>query len=319
MEPSIQSLGFSRFGVATYFKAPRVRPDGDWSADVAFLGVPFDQGTGFRPGTRFGPKSMRDMSMRYSLITADPPGVFDIRRDRQIAQCRIVDCGDVDILPLVWRDNFDRMTHAVTRVLDHGAVPFVVGGDHAVTFPIFRAYEGRGPITIVHFDAHLDYRYGVPGKDDPNSGLRYGHGNVLRRVRELDCVEHLVSIGIRSLRHIPRFVRDFLDHGNTMICPWQIMENGVDHFQDQLPRGKDVYITFDIDGMDAALVPGTGTPEVGGLTYEQARRFLELVATQNRVVGFDMVEVNPLYDPMESTALLATQLIVETLGFMYPG
>ena len=316
----LQSLGFSRFGVSTYFKAPRVSPDGDWSVDAAFLGIPFDQGAGFRSGTRFGPKAMRDMSMRFSLLTADPPGVLDMRRDRFVAQCRLADCGDVDVLPLVWSETFDRSTAAVAAILDHGAVPFVIGGDHSVTFSIVRAYDGRldGPLTVVHVGAHLDYRDGVSGEDgDP--GHRYGHGNVLRRVRELDWVEHLVSIGIRSLRHQPAPVADFRRHGNTMIFAWDVHAKGVDHFGDLLPSGKDVYFTFDIDGMDASLAPGTGTPEVGGLTYEEARRCLEVVCTRNRVVGFDMVEVNPLYDPMETTALLANQLIVETLGFLFPG
>lgn len=313
----LQSLGLSRFGVATYFKAPRAEPDGEWTADAAFLGVPFDLGTGYRSGTRFGPKALRDMSMRFSLLTSEPPGLLDLRSNARVACCRLVDCGDTDILPLVWQDNFARMTSAVAAILAHGAIPFVMGGDHAITLPLIRAFAERGPITLVHFDAHLDYREGV-GDPAPESGLRFGHGSVIRRVAELDFIEQVVSIGIRSLRHHRESVERHRADGNDMICAWDVHAHGVDPFADRLPNGRDVYVTFDIDSMDASLVAGTGTPEVGGLTYGQARRFLEIVCARNRVVGFDLVEVNPLFDPWETTSLLGVQLIAETLGFVFP-
>ena len=160
------------------------------------------------------------------------------------------------------------MTEAVRAIRAKKALPFTMGGDHSVTFPILRAFEGSRPITVVQFDAHMDYR-------DEAMGVRYGHGNVLRWVRELDWVEKVVAIGIRSLRTRQEDYEASRRDGNTVIPAWDVHAHGVDHFAADLPEGRDVYVTFDIDGMDASVAPGTGTPEVGGLSYEQARRFLE--------------------------------------------
>lgn len=313
MMADYKSLGLSCFGPATFAKAPLVALDRDWSADVGILGVPFDQGAGFRSGTRWGPRAIRDMSVRFSSIAAEGrPGYWDLRTGKDKAICSLADCGDVDIVPLLWEQNFDMVTEAVKAVRSHGALPFVMGGDHSITFPVVRAFEGAAPMTVVHFDAHIDYR-------DEAMGVRYGHGNVLRRVRELPWVEQVVSIGIRSIRTRQEDYEAGQDDGNLVIPAWDIHAHGADRFQGMLPEGRDVYITFDIDGMDAAIAPGTGTPEVGGLTYEQARRFLEIVCGRNRIVGFDMVEMNPSLDPSQITALLCAQIMVETMGFLFPG
>lgn len=307
-----KALGISPFGPATFAKSALTTPDADWSADVAFLGIPFDQGAGFRSGTRWGPKAIRDMSVRFSSLSAPGrPGYWDLRAGHDKAVCSLVDCGDVEVVPLLWEQNFNAMTEAVRAIRGKKALPFSMGGDHSVTFPILRAFEGAKPITVVQFDAHMDYR-------DEVAGVRYGHGNVLRRVRELDWVEKVVAIGIRSLRTRREDYEASRRDGNTVIPAWDVHAHGVDRFAADLPEGRDVYVTFDIDGMDASIAPGTGTPEVGGLTYEQARRFLELVCTRNRLVGFDLVEVNPSFDPTQITALLSAQIMIEAMGFVFP-
>jgi agmatinase len=221
-----------------------------------------------------------------------------------------VDCGDVEIVPLLWEQDFALITAAVESILRRGALPLVAGGDHAVSFPILRAYTGRGPITVVHFDAHLDYR-------DEAMGVRFGHGNVLRRVRELAHVKQVVSLGIRSLRTRREDHEAHRAHGNNLIPAWDIHANPMERIAERLPEGQDVYVTFDIDAMDPGVAPGTGTPEVGGLSFEQARTLLDRVCTRNRVVGFDLVEVNPSLDPAGITALLAVQILVEAVGFLY--
>ncbi|MFO0996703.1 MAG: agmatinase [Alphaproteobacteria bacterium] len=307
-----QKQGMSIFGVPSFVKAPVVQPDGDWRADIAALGVPFDLGTSYRSGTRFGPKAIRDWSTRFSILSTDTPGYWDIRSGTRRGGCRIVDCGDVDIVPLLWEENFERITRAVEHILARGARPVVLGGDHAITLPVLRAYKDRGPITVFQLDAHADYR-------DDSGGVRFGHGNVLRRVCELDHVEKAVCIGVRSLRQQQGDLADHKAHGNTLICAWDVHKHGVEHYRSALPSGKNVYVTFDIDAMDASIAPGTGTPEVGGLTYEQARRLLEMVCENNTIVGLDLVEVNPLFDPTNITALLANHLLIETLGFLFPG
>ena len=310
---SYKQLGLSPFGPATFAKTELVDVDGDWAADIAVLGVPFDLGVNFRTGTRWGSKAIRDFSVRFSSLAGEESsGYWDARSGvHRATNCRIVDCGDVDIVQLMWEDNFKRITAGVRTILDRGALPVVLGGDHSITYPVVKAFEGTAdPITVVHFDAHFDYR-------DEAAGVRYGHGNVIRRVSELPFVEKVVSLGIRSLRARKPDQDDFEADGNTVIWGWDIHANGPDYYADILPKDKTVYVTFDIDAMDPAIAPGTGTPEVGGLTYYQARRFLELVCGRNRVVGFDLVEVNPLYDPAEITGLLASQLIVEAIGFIF--
>ena len=167
---------------------------------------------------------------------------------------------------------FANLTAVVETALDNGAMPVTLGGDHSITFPIIQAYQGCGPLTILHFDAHMDYR-------DEIMGVRFGHGSCMRRAIEFDYVEQIVSCGIRSLRTGPGDVRDSLAAGNEIIPPWEIRAGGI---SERLPAGKDVYISFDIDGMD-------------------------------------MVEVSPEYDVGQITSLLAAQLIDETPGFAFPG
>jgi agmatinase len=306
-----KSLGLSPFGVASFLKAPLVTPDGDWSADIAFLGIPFDQATGFRPGTRFGPRAIRDISVRLSSLSAEgKPGYYDLRSGETRGACSFVDTGDVDILPLLWERSFDAITGSVASILSKRALPLIVGGDHSVTFPIVRAYSGHEPITVVQFDAHLDYR-------DDAGGVRYGHGNVLRRVRELPFVEQVVALGIRSLRTRREDREAHAEHGNVLVPAWDIHAKSPDGISDLLPRNRNVYVTFDIDALDPGIAPGTGTPEVGGLSYEQARRLLELIIGGNRLVGFDLVEVNPSLDVSQITALLGLQIMVETMSFAF--
>ena len=148
-------------------------------------------------------------------------------------------------------------------------------------------------------------------------GVRYGHGNVLRRVRELPFVERVVSVGIRSLRTRREDHEAHQAHGNGLVPAWDIHANPATHVARLLPEGRDVYVTFDIDAMDPAIAPGTGTPEVGGLSFEQARALLHSVCSRNRVVGFDLVEVNPGLDPSSITALLAVQILMEVVGFLH--
>src|SRR3954469_20474099 len=134
MAADSKTLGLSSFGVASFLKAPVVNLGDDWSADVAFLGIPFDQATGFRPGTRFGPRAIRDISVRLSSLSADRAGYFDLRSGLTRAICSFVDGGDVDILPLLWERNFDLITQSVGAILAKGALPLIVGGDHSVSF-----------------------------------------------------------------------------------------------------------------------------------------------------------------------------------------
>jgi agmatinase len=306
-----KELGLSCFGPATFVKAPIVAMEADWHADIAVLGVPFDQGTGFRSGTRWGSRAIRDMSVRFSSLSAPGnPGYWDLRTKRDKAVCRFADCGDVDIVPLMWEVNFDAITSSVKSILAKKALPYVLGGDHSITFPVVRSFEGCRPITVVQFDAHIDYR-------DDAMGVRFGHGNVMRRVRELAWVERIISVGIRSSRTRREDYEANQRDGNVIIPAWDVHSKPLSELERRLPKGSDVYITFDIDAMDPGIAPGTGTPEVGGLTFEQARAYLEVICARNRLVGFDLVELNPSLDPAQITALLAVQIMMEVTGFLF--
>ena len=307
---SLQKMGMSPYGPATFVKSPLVGLDDPWVGDVAVLGVPFDIGVGFRPGTRWGPKGIRDLSVRFGSVGAGG-GYFDLRDRRQKGACRIVDVGDVEILPLDWEQNFDLTTNAVRHIRDNGAFPVVLGGDHSITYPVVRAFDDLASITVIHFDAHFDYR-------DEFQGVCYAHGNVLRRVRELPNVQRIISIGVRSLRTRAEDFADFQADDNVCIPAWDVHEKGAASFLDLIPTNETLYITFDIDGLDPAIAPGTGTPEVGGLSYEQARAFLTYACQRNKIAGFDLVEVNPSLDTAQITCLLAAQLVVEVIGFTHP-
>ena len=183
----------------SFFKAPLCADLDRLDADVAFVGVPFDQGTLGRPGARFGPDAIRDAPRAYSYSDLfgrqeEAEGYFDIDAgDELLRGVTMADCGNVTILPSEVLDNFDRLTQVVGKIVDKGAFPVVVGGDHAITFPAVRGLSKYEPLNIVHFDAHMDYSHDY-------QGVLYSHGSPLRRCRELPFVGHISSIGIRAAR-----------------------------------------------------------------------------------------------------------------------
>jgi agmatinase len=164
-------------------------------ADIAVVGVPTDEGSPFMPGSRFAPRSIREHSLRF---VADVPGVYDPQERRrflgpEMAQSRIADVGDADILPTNVVGSFQNITQTVAGVLQQGAMPVILGGDHAITFPVVRGFGGTGPLYVVHFDAHLDYMPFV-------HGLEYTNAHAFRHIRQMDYVQGITQAGIRSLR-----------------------------------------------------------------------------------------------------------------------
>lgn len=301
----------SAFGVSSFGKAPIASPDEDWTADIAILGAPFDQGVTFRPGTRFGPRAIRDASHRYAFFNGEG-GFWDMRTETWRVQKRVVDCGDTDVVPLDADKCFANLTAAVRRIRKKRAFPVVLGGDHSITLPVLQAFDDAGKITLVHFDAHTDYR-------DQVGGQKIGHAQVIRRVCELPYITRAVSLGIRAIRTDASDVRDMVTRGNTIVPAWDIHHLPHADIAKRLPSGERVYVSFDIDAMDPSIAPGTGTIEVGGLWYEQARALLKAVCERNEIVGFDMVEVNPMIENIQITGILAAQITLDFLGFVFPG
>ncbi len=305
------NLAFS--GISTFCRAPHVLPFDDISSTIAVLGIPFDEGVGFRPGTRFGPRSIREYSMRFSYFdpSSDGRGYWDMeRREQLLTRVSMVDCGDVDIVPLDLEYVYGQVDESMRAILKSGAFPVVLGGDHSISYPVVRAFEGRGPLGIIQLDAHLDRRESV-------LDVKYGHGSPIRRIGELEFVETIVSLGMRGIRAPEQDFLEAEEKGEVLIPNHTIQQLGIEKTLEKIPHMGRCYVTIDIDALDPSLAPGTGTPEADGLNYSQIKGILGGIAAQSKVVGFDLVEVNPYIDPSGRTSLFAAQLIVEFLGAIF--
>ncbi|MBI2165024.1 MAG: agmatinase [Chloroflexi bacterium] len=282
-------------------------------AQVAFLGVPFDQGTLARPGARYGPNAIRDARV-YSYVDIHEGtvagGYWDPAAGRQqLAGVTMADCGDVNIVPSEVERNFLRLTRTVEKVLDRGVFPVIVGGDHAITYPIVRALERYKPLDIVHFDAHMDYVHDY-------QGVLFSHGSPMRRCSELPFVRHITSIGVRDFKRRP--YQEAVARGNLVISADEFRRLGPAAVVQQIPASQHLYVTIDIDCLDPSVAPGTGTPVPGGLTYLEVRDTLRLLPGKGKAVAFDVVEVAPNYDWAELTSRVAARLIIEFLTVLFP-
>ncbi len=297
-------------GIATFGKRPYVA---DWSAieaDVAILGAPFDFGTQFRAGARFGPRSIREASTLFSFGHA---GAYDHEDDcTYLPQAvRIVDIGDADIIHTDTTRSHANIRTGVEAILRAGAMPVVIGGDHSVNIPCIEAFEGRGPIHILQIDAHLDFV-------DERHGVRVGHGSPLRRAAEKDHVAGLTQVGIRNVSSTTREGYEAARAmGSDILSVRQFRALGPAAVAARIPHDARVYVTLDIDGFCPSIAPGTGTPSHGGFLYYEVLELLQAVAKSHEVVGMDLVEVAPDYDHSQSTSILAAQILLNFLGFIF--
>lgn len=298
-------------GHCTFAKSPICT---DWDAidaDVAVLGVPNDMGTQWRSGARFGPRGIREASTLFSFGHG---GAYDFERDTlylTAEEVRMVDVGDADIVHTDMEKSHANTEAAVRRILAAGAMPVVLGGDHSVHAPVMAAFEDRGPLHIVHFDAHLDFV-------DERHGVRYGHGNPLRRSSEQNHVTGMTQLGIRNVSSSNRLDYDAARRaGSDILSVRDVRRLGTQAVLDRIPSGIDYYLTIDIDGFDPSIAPGTGTPSHGGFLYYEVQELIEGVAKKGNVVGMDLVEVAPPYDPTGVTSILAAQLLMNAIGFIF--
>ena len=300
----------------TFFDCPPCEDLDDLDADVAFVGMPFDQGTFGRPGARFGPDGVRD-ARGYSYLgygglafDREAAGYFDSDLGTELlAGVTMADCGNVTVVPADVLENFRKLTAAVETIVQRGAFPVIVGGDHSVTFPVVRGLSTLAPLDIVHFDAHMDYTH-------QTQGALYTHASPIRRCRELPFVRNISSIGIR--KESKRVYDEATADGNLVITTRRFKRLGPQAAIDLVPASENLYVTVDIDVLDPTHAPGTGTPEVGGLYYEELRDSLVHLAGKRRVVAFDMVEVAPPYDHAETTTMVASRLIIDLLSAVFP-
>jgi agmatinase len=275
--------------------------------DVALLGIPYDGGTSYRTGARFGPRAVRDQS---SLIRPWNP----VLKVSPFERLRAGDYGDIDVNPISIEQTFTAVEREVSRLMEHGVIPVSVGGDHSVTLPILRAVAKRhGPVALVHFDAH-------PDTWDEYFGSKYFHGTPFRRAVEERLIDprKTIQVGIRGPLYGPEDFAFHAQHGLEVVRIEEVKARGSERIAERFRRLGDgpVYCSFDIDAVDPAYAPGTGTPEVGGLTSYEA---LELVRALRglALVGCDLMEVSPLYDgPGQITALLAANLLFEFVSLL---
>jgi agmatinase len=273
--------------------------------DVALLGIPYDGGTSYRSGARHGPRHVREQS---SLIRPWNP-VLQVSPFEKLG---VADYGDVDVVPISIEDTFAAIEREIDAVTRAGVIPLSVGGDHSITLPILRSLARRhGRLGLVHFDAH-------PDTWDEYFGSKYFHGTTFRRAVEEGLVDggRVVQIGIRG----PLYGADDFDfhrqYGLEAIRIESVKERGTAWVVERLRRlsGGAVYCSFDIDAVDPAYAPATGTPEVGGLTSYEALTLVRALRELD-LVGADVVEVAPPYDgPGAITSLLAANLLFELLS-----
>jgi agmatinase len=289
-------------GISTFGKRPYVS---DWSvidADVAILGAPFDAGTQWRPGARFGPRGVREASTLFSFGHA---GAYDHEDDNTYlpGSVRMVDIGDADIIHTDTETSHANIEAGLRAILNAGALPVTIGGDHSVNIPAIRAFDDQGDIHILQIDAHLDFV-------DERHGVRYGHGNPMRRAAEKPYVTGLTQLGIRNVSSTAKDgYDDARARGSDILSVRQMRALGPQATAKRIPKGARVYVTIDIDAFCPSIAPGTGTPSHGGFLYYEVLELLQSVAQTHEVVGLDLVEVAPDYDPTGSTTILAAQLL----------
>ena len=295
-------------GICTFGKWPY---QADWSrldADVAVLGAPFDFGTQWRAGARQGPRGIREASTLFAFGHA---GAYDHEDDITYlpeGKFKLVDIGDADIVHTDTVKSHANIEAAVRAILRAGALPVVLGGDHSINIPCINAFNDQGEIHLVQIDAHLDFV-------DERHGVRYGHGNPMRRAAEKPYVTGLTQIGIRNVSSTAREgYEDAQKMGSGILSVRQFRRLSVDGVLVRIPPGRRYYVTLDIDAFDPSIAPGTGTPSHGGFLYYEVLELLDGLAKRGPIVGLDLVEVAPDYDPTGTTTTLAAQILMNVIG-----
>ena len=301
-------------GISTFGKSPYVENWDAIAADVAILGAPFDFGTQWRAGARFGPRAIREASTLFSFGHA---GAYDHEDDATYldASVRMVDLGDADIIHTKTEESHRNIEFGVKKILDAAALPVVLGGDHSINIPCINAFEEdcakNGPIHVVQIDAHLDFV-------DERHGVMYGHGNPTRRAIEKPYVSGMTQLGIRNVSSTAKEgYEDARARGSDILSVRQVRALGTEAVLARIPQGQRYYVTIDIDAFCPSIAAGTGTPSHGGFLYYDVLELLQGLSLRGNVAGIDLVEVAPAYDLSESTQILAAQILLNFIGFIF--
>lgn len=289
-------------GIPTFFRAPWKEDMQD--VDIGIIGVPFDGGVTNRPGSRHGPREVRNQSTLVRMKN-QATGIcpFD--------NCRVADIGDAWVpAPFELIQSHNAIQETFERVVDNGIVPLSVGGDHSVTLPIFRALAKNRPVGMIHIDAHCD-------TGDDYMGSKFHHGAPFSRAVEEGLLDpkRTIQIGIRGTVNDLDLWKFSHDSGMRVMYMEELYKIGVEKAIEEARRvvgDGPVYISFDIDSLDPAFAPGTGTPEVGGITTLEAQLLIRGCSGLD-IIGADMMEVAPSFDPSGSTAMVGANMLFELL------
>ena len=303
----VSGFDLPRFaGVPTFMRLPHVSLDTPKikDVDIGIIGVPWDSGTTNRPGPRHGPRQLRDAS---TMIRAQHP----VSGIRPYEKFNCADLGDVSINPADIEDSMNRITSFYKTVIEKGIKPLTAGGDHLTSLPVLRAIADKGPLGMIHFDSHTDLFHSY------FDGTMFTHGTPFRRAVEENLLDpkRVIQIGIRGTQY-DREDLDFAESvGIRVVKIEEFFDRGIEDVMveaREIVGEKDTYISYDIDFIDPAFAPGTGTPEVGGPnSYEALKVVRELAGV--KIVGADMVEVSPPFDPSSNTAFLGVSVMFELL------
>jgi agmatinase len=307
----------SMFGPATTFlgidRCDLDDPASLEGSDVVIIGAPFDSGTSYRSGARFGPMAIRntdylphDGSRPHLALGVDP-----------LRDLRVVDAGDVEMPPTEIELSLKRLEDAVASACTAGAIPVVLGGDHTIAWPDIAGcarHYGQGRISVIHFDAHAD-------TGEEQWGSLYGHGTPMRRLIESGAArgDRFLQVGLRGYWPEPPTLAWMAEQGMRWYEMTEVVERGLDACLDEASAiaaddCEGVFLSIDVDVVDPGMAPGTGTPEPGGLTSRQLLDAVRRLASTLPLVGIDVVEVAPAYDSSDVTAMLANRLVLEALS-----
>lgn len=294
----------------SFHDLPIVTDLDDVSADVAILGIPFsdpytmeevtnDQTNAPTSIRRFCQRALRGLD-RWDFDVGGT--VFDGKN------IRVIDVGDVPGDPRDMASHYIKAEAVIRKLLSANILPIILGGDHGIPIPALRAYDAHGPITLVHIDAHLDWRDNV-------NGVREGYSSPIRRAAEMDHVGEIFQIGLRSAGSArPEEVEAALAYGAHLIPDVELQRIGMQAVLDRIPDGGRYYLTIDADGVDPTIMPAVAGPAPGGVTYDQMRMLIHGLVDKGRVVGMDIVEITPKRDINGITAITAGRFISNLIG-----
>ena len=295
-------------GIPTFLRSNICKNLDNINATYAVLWVPYDEGSPFVGGSRFCARSIREHSLRFG-----GGAIYDIESNKEylrdaIADNSIVDLGDIDVTPSRGDVTMAKLTNVVEKVVDQKILPIILGGDHTITYPIVRGFNK--PLHVVQFDAHIDYT-------KVTEGMTYTNSTSFRLLHQLDHVNSLSQVGIRSMRDHKSDVNDSLNNGSHIIKMSEIRNKGPENIWGHLPNDEDCYVSIDIDAYDMSLVPGCVSAEPNGFYFEELKSSLKSLVNKMNIVGFDFVEVNPKLDVGTNvTSYLGALTVAMFLGFI---